>query len=138
MKALIVLSLCLFCLNTFALEFKGAFWAKKNCRSLSNECIPQRTAPTELYQIEVPAVDSAKRLKIQGEEYDAWIYFSQKSQPEPFFMFQIELVAKDRKTLGLCSRYESVDTFETVPVGACAGTLGDRVIGFSVMLPEFP
>lgn len=138
MKTLLTLVLCLSSLSAFALEFKGAFWAKKNCRSLSRECIPQRTAVAQLYQIEVPEVDSSKRLKIQGEEYDAWIYFSQKSQPEPYFMFQVELVAKDGKTLGLCSRYESVDTFENVPVGACAGTLGDRVIGFSVMLPEFP
>ena len=133
---LLVLSLSSFCV--YGLEFKGAFWAKKNCRGLSSECIPQRTAVAQLYQIDVPEVDSAKRIKIKGGEYDAWIYFSQKSRPEPYFMFQVELVAKDGRTLGLCSRYESVDTFENVPVGACAGSLGDRVIGFSVMLPEVP
>ncbi len=135
MKILSILLIAFLSYNTYALEFKGAFWAKKNCRSLSNECIPQTTAAPELYQIEEPSVDSSKRLKIQGAEYDVWIYFSQKSQPEPYFMFQVELVDKEGKTLGLCSRYESVDSFETVPVGACAGTIEDRVIGFSVMLP---
>lgn len=135
MKYLSLLIIMTISLNVSALEFKGAFWAKKNCRSLSNECIPQRTADAQLYKIEEPAMDTAKRLKIEGAEYDVWIYFSQKSQPEPYFMFQVELIGKDGKTLGLCSRYESVTTFENVPVGACAGTMDDRVIGFSVMLP---
>jgi len=138
MKLTILITSLLLSMNAFGLEFKGAFWAKKNCRSLSNECIPQRTTPAEIYQIETPEMDSSKRLRITGSEYDVWIYFSQKSQPEPYYMFQVELIAKDGKTLGLCSRYESVDTFENVPVGACAGTIDDRVIGFSVMLPEFP
>ncbi|MCO4793791.1 MAG: hypothetical protein KC493_08770 [Bacteriovoracaceae bacterium] len=135
MKTTLFVLTILFSTQAFALNFAGVFWSKKNCRSLSNECIPQRTSTLVHYEIEDPEPNSAKRMKIQGSEYDVWIYYNYKTEPQPYKMFQVELIDKNGKTLGLCSRYESVDTFENVPVGACAGTIEDRVVGFSVMLP---
>ena len=124
--------------SVFAFEFKGQFWSKKNCRELRSECLPRAISSALIYQLMEPEINSSTTLKIIGKDFDAQLFYARKSQAKDYYVFQIELLNKAGKTLGICSRYESLDTVENVPVGACGVKWGgqDLLVGFSIMLVD--
>lgn len=115
------------------IKFTGVFWTKQNCKRFEEQCLPKRTATVRDYAMKKALPGQRQRLHIRGDHFDV-VLFMRHDERKSYIVFQTELTDKSGKSIAVCSRYESVATFENVPVGACAGRFGDdQMAGFSII-----
>ncbi len=139
-KQLFFLALTILIGNVSAFDFTAVFWLRKqNCQHLSSECLPRAISQPTHHSMLPPTLNSSRQLTLTHEGYTAQLYWTLKSQAgEKYYGFQIQITDPEEKILAVCSRYESQETFENVPVGACGGALpdGQEIFGLTILLPQ--
>lgn len=136
-RSLFAIILLFLALNIHAMDFKVGLWSKENCRQLDPVCLPQALYPIEEYSMQEPPLNSGRRLIIQKEDYTARILWTKKEDNGGYYSFQIELYNHEGTLITQCARYESLDSFESAPVGSCSGTDPNlqKIVGITVYLP---
>ena len=127
----------LFTTSIFGFEFKGGFWEKETCQSLDPQCLPQTIGQIKSYEMIEPANESARRLVIQSDLYKAQMLWTKRTTQGGYYSFQISLYNLNGDLISQCARYESLTTFENVPVGSCSGfdEAKGKIVGFTVYRP---
>lgn len=133
----LIIGLILLSASAQAMNFKIGFWSKNPCQSLDPQCLPQPLHEIEPYEMIEPDINSARRLVIQKNDYTARLLWAKRDSSGGYYSFQMELYDKGGVLIAQCSRYESLDTFETAPVGSCSGTDHNlsKIVGISLYLP---
>ena len=138
MKILICL-LALFTTNlAFAKTFDGTFWSKQTmCASAAPECLPSQTERPTRFNLPEFLDYSPVELKIWGKEYLVEIFIAVKEGNPDYAIFQTTVKTLTEKVIAICSRYEALDSLESIPVGSCGGAHTEKentLVGFSISL----
>ena len=124
--------------NTYALTIKANLWKRSNCNP-SEFCLPQAISTEQQIEIPEPEFQSFSQVALEFEDYWASLILTKRQESGGYYSFQVELLEKSTmNTLALCSRYESLETFETSIVGSCAGRGQNpsELIGITLSLPN--
>lgn len=118
-----------------ALSFDAQFWEKENCLNQARPCLPQAVSQLHSIELAEPANNSFSLKEISLPPYRAQFLFTKRDNQGGYYSFQITLFENNRP-IALCTRYEALDTFESSPVGACAGVAKSlKLLGISVYKP---
>ena len=81
-----------------------------------------------------PGKDRFRREIVFLDGFEVQFMWIEKIKPTPHYIFQMEILDGDQKTITLCTRYEKIETFETTMVGACSGQIPgtDKLVGVSL------
>jgi len=126
-----------FSISIHAMDFTLGFWSKNPCQSIDPSCLPQELYEKESFSMQEPAFNTARKLVVQKEDYTARLFWTKRDSSGGYYSFQMELYDFQGTLIAQCARYESLDTFETAPVGSCSGTDHNslKVVGISIYLP---
>lgn len=140
-----LVALLFFCTQlTFAkgeagpLTIQANLWKKENCTNQS-PCLPQGLGLPKIIEIPEPSFQSFSQVESFFGDYRALFTLTKRQESGGYYSFQIELQdAQTFETIVLCSRYEALDTFEEVVVGACGGKAESfqGLIGISLTIPR--
>lgn len=133
MKMAVSLLMLSFTLTSQAIQFNISIWEKdNNCAQAI--CLPKTLVFDGPYEIAEPAINSFSQLRVPYQNFKIHFTLTKKDQFGGYYSFQTEVRDSDGRTIALCSRFESISTFEHTPVGACAGQnpLEDKLLGVSV------
>lgn len=133
MKNLIFFLLTVLSFSTQAVQFNLSIWEKDQvCQDVI--CLPKTIVREGPIEIPEPQLNSFSQLRMPFNGLQINFTFTKREEFGGYYSFQTEIKDSDGKTVALCSRYESIDTFENAPVGACAGKhpTEDKLLGVSI------
>lgn len=124
-------------LDAYSLEVKASLWTKTICGP-DKLCLPQALGEPQQFEIPEPANNSFSRYQTVFEGHTVTFTYTKRTDPNPYYSFQVEIGNQTHKTLALCSRYEALNTVENAMVGACAGKIPNKnkLIGVSMQIPN--
>ena len=139
MKLFFLVTVCFYSFISLGDTFQGMFWEKRNeCSGNPMNCLPKSIEKPSLFDFYYPAQGESSEFEITGKKYIAKILIAHKVSTPDYYVIQVELRKLDGSIISLCSRYEAVETMESVPVGGCAGLVdaeSSTLAGFSIALP---
>lgn len=138
MKILVCLIAVLVTNSTFAKTFEGTFWSKQTeCASSAPECLPQEAEKPTRFNLPEFLDDGPVELKIWGKEYLVELFIAMKEGNPDYAIFQTTVKTLSEKVIAVCSRYEALESLESIPVGSCGGAHPEKentLVGFSISL----
>lgn len=139
MRWFILITFCFYSLVSLGDTFQGMFWEKKNkCTENPMGCLPKSIEKPSLFDFHYPAPGDSSEFEITGKKYVAKILIAHKLSSPDYYVIQVGLYKLNGPIVSLCSRYEAVETMESVPVGGCSGVVdpeSSTLAGFSIALP---
>jgi len=134
MKKMTFLLLLIFLIPTHAFMFNLSVW-KREQPCTQSFCLPERQELLGPFELVEPKMNSFTQLRIPYGSLTIKLTFSKKDSFGGYYSFQTEIVDRNKDIIALCSRYETLKTFENVPVGACGGTISENknLIGVSLL-----
>lgn len=140
MKLVLIAFLGILNFNVNAAVFTGTFWEKNlNCSVGTFECLPRTVEKATNFEFEYPSVDIPTEIEITGKEYLVNIFMVLHTGPVDYYTIQFTVKDLEENIIAMCSRYESVDTVEEIPVGSCGGVNPKKeniLAGFTISLSK--
>ena len=137
MKKLFVL-LALVSLPSFSKTYVGTFWKKAlDCPSVSPICFPQQMEKPTQFDFAYPDDFGVEETQIYGKTHVVDILMARKKDQVDYMIFQVTVKTLRGDVISVCSRYESIETLESIPVGSCGGRGIDNpheLVGFTISL----
>lgn len=137
MKLLLTLIVILSSIGSaWSLDFKISPWIRKVCDNNSS-CLPTQIDASRFVQLPEPKEESFSATTIEFNQFSVRIIWSKSLKSGGYYGLQTEVFNRDGNPIALCSKYESLETFELKVVGACGGASENsgELLGVSYLIP---